>query len=340
MGGGESKDACESGGTAFCGTVANSAGCIALSKEFYCTCQPGFQPEGRRMNSSCVDIDECARGIGLCFSKIENSECVNTPGSFECRCNEYRTLKNNVCEDINECLDNRGGCAEHTDCINNDGAAVTCRCLPGYTGNDGKPGRACKDINECEEPDHCPENSVCINTPGSYRCECKTGFAKDAEGMCTGKDFCVTGENGCDPNFATCTPVVGSYACACKDGFQGSGRKGECKPLPGSEYKACELLGLHCGRYQGCASDNAGSYRCAALTKVQQVKVLLSEGPGTETPLWLWCCVALAAVIFVGAVVYGVRYFLKKWKKTNESEDDALLSGYGYDYGAAHSFRG
>ena len=35
----------------------------------------------------------------------------------------------------------------------------------------------CTDIDECEENSHqCPSNAVCMNTVGSYLCECKSGF--------------------------------------------------------------------------------------------------------------------------------------------------------------------
>uniref|UniRef100_A0A3Q0RIX3 EGF-like domain-containing protein n=1 Tax=Amphilophus citrinellus TaxID=61819 RepID=A0A3Q0RIX3_AMPCI len=53
---------------------------------FVCTCYPGyrFDRERHRNHKSpyCLDIDECeASGSGLC-----DHECVNTAGSFECRC--------------------------------------------------------------------------------------------------------------------------------------------------------------------------------------------------------------------------------------------------------------
>ena len=36
------------------------------------------------------------------------------------------------------------------------------------------------DINECNDTTNtCSSNATCINTPGSYECECFDGFAGD-----------------------------------------------------------------------------------------------------------------------------------------------------------------
>ena len=35
------------------------------------------------------------------------------------------------------------------------------------------------DIIECENPRTCGPNQLCINTLGSYRCNCKSGFEPD-----------------------------------------------------------------------------------------------------------------------------------------------------------------
>lgn len=42
------------------------------------------------------------------------------------------------------------------------------------------------DRDECEQPSACP-GQRCINTPGSYRCECKEGFAMGPRGQCEGE---------------------------------------------------------------------------------------------------------------------------------------------------------
>ena len=41
------------------------------------------------------------------------------------------------------------------------------------------------DINECSMPSKC-QNGDCVNTEGSYTCECNSGYAKSWRGLCEG----------------------------------------------------------------------------------------------------------------------------------------------------------
>lgn len=52
------------------------------------------------------------------------------------------------------------------------------------------------DVNECETGVHqCGEGQVCHNLPGSYRCDCKAGFQRDAFGRaCVGRWALVAGK--------------------------------------------------------------------------------------------------------------------------------------------------
>ena len=76
-------------------------------------------------------------------------------------------------------------------------------------------------MDECShKEDDCELKSNCINTIGSYRCECKLGYLQvlsDENGSgCKDIDECVT--NPCShPTF--CTNTVGSYTCECKKGL-------------------------------------------------------------------------------------------------------------------------
>ena len=61
-------------------------------------------------------------------------------------------------------------CSAFGEC-ENIGGEPQCKCKPGFTGN----GYSCQDINECLDPTECNANinhGICINTNGSYLCQC------------------------------------------------------------------------------------------------------------------------------------------------------------------------
>jgi len=45
------------------------------------------------------------------------------------------------------------------------------------------------DINECETVS-CHEKAQCVNTDGSYECQCKLGYSGDGKTSCEGKFCC------------------------------------------------------------------------------------------------------------------------------------------------------
>lgn len=57
----------------------------------------------------------------------------------------------------------------------------SCICSPGLNGTNCD-----HDIDECEVNDICPDNSPCVNTIGSFYCECYTGNYMNDEGKCEG----------------------------------------------------------------------------------------------------------------------------------------------------------
>ena len=86
-------------------------------------------------------------------------------------------------------------------CKEQDGKCV-CTCNKGFKKEDPKKiglDAVCIDINECIEgtedaPDvpPCPENSECVNTIGSFKCNCIEGFKKDVDK--NGKEICREGK--------------------------------------------------------------------------------------------------------------------------------------------------
>ena len=118
------------------------------------------------------------------------SECINTVGGFQCKCKKgFLSIKND-CIDVNECKEGKTNCTNNAKCVNYLGS-YECECLNGFQISNGE----CKgirflfktliklielnykDINECYNGTHeCQTFSHCINTIGSYRCMCNTGY--------------------------------------------------------------------------------------------------------------------------------------------------------------------
>jgi len=97
-----------------------------------------------------------------------------------------------------------------------DGCSADCTVEPGYDCI-GAPS-ACSDIDECAQKlDNCDENATCTNTPGSFGCVCKPGYAGDGL-TCTNIDDCSF--NPCQ-NGGTCTDGISGYTCSCPSGYAG-----------------------------------------------------------------------------------------------------------------------
>ncbi|XP_072125175.1 nidogen-2 isoform X11 [Mobula birostris] len=76
---------------------------------------------------------------------------------------------------VNPCQDGTHGCDPKAQCYPVNDHDHICTCAPGYEGD----GKVCTDVDECADGNSqgCGENTVCINVPGSYGCECKRGYA-------------------------------------------------------------------------------------------------------------------------------------------------------------------
>lgn len=77
-------------------------------------------------------------------------------------------------------------------------------------------------MDECLTPEICPENAICNNQPGSYACQCISGYQMNSTDLCEDIDECTTANSAhqlqCQPN-STCQNVIGSAECICNYGF-------------------------------------------------------------------------------------------------------------------------
>ncbi|WAR21595.1 FBN2-like protein, partial [Mya arenaria] len=147
----------------------SSISCNKTSGE--CECKPGWTGENCAQN-----IDECSLGtFQLCPN---NSQCVDTSGSFVCKCNTgFSKNGYGKCE---ECQHGRfgAGCGHTCGCYMHH--TERCDYVTGHcTCDKGWRGVTCEeDDNECNDTNACPRNSDCVNTMGSFECNCHIGFKK------------------------------------------------------------------------------------------------------------------------------------------------------------------
>ncbi|KAK6300945.1 hypothetical protein J4Q44_G00290430 [Coregonus suidteri] len=104
------------------------------------------------------------------------------------------------------------------------------------------------ELNEClEKPQVCGSNTTCLNTIGSFHCQCQPGFrfstntnyTRDCEDI----DECNVTAGICGVN-GTCENQEGSYSCLCHPGHSNYGNKQvRCSVLTCDQFKADETPG-------------------------------------------------------------------------------------------------
>ncbi|ESO84897.1 hypothetical protein LOTGIDRAFT_70871, partial [Lottia gigantea] len=95
-----------------------------------------------------------------------------------------------------------------------DRDVVTCKCKTGYRGL-----QCSEDINECTDLSIDCNTGQCINTPGSFSCQCQNDFTGGCQ---NGPVPCD--KNNCNPlNTANCINTgTTTSRCECKPGFKGA----------------------------------------------------------------------------------------------------------------------
>uniref|UniRef100_A0A914CFW4 Uncharacterized protein n=1 Tax=Acrobeloides nanus TaxID=290746 RepID=A0A914CFW4_9BILA len=224
------SDLCHNGGTC----IPNINGTDQL-----CHCVDGFQ--GARCQ---YDINECLVQNGFC-----EHDCVNTIGTYYCRCFPGYQLDDDgrKCIDVNECLIDNGGC-EYL-CINTAGGH---RCECAANKQLALNGRSCADQDSCAIGNGGCEQ-LCEEKDGKFfRCRCKPGYLLNTDKRtCHPIDPCIVNKGGCQHH---CVNDNGRARCQCFPGYYLDKDQKSCIDLD-----ECQIS-LH-GCEQECM-NSYGSYRC------------------------------------------------------------------------------
>uniref|UniRef100_A0A673V993 Matrilin-2 n=1 Tax=Suricata suricatta TaxID=37032 RepID=A0A673V993_SURSU len=153
--------------------------------------------------------------VHMCSIREHNCAhfCINTPGSYVCRCRQGYILNSDqtTCRIQDLCASEDHGCEQL--CVNVLGSFV-CQCYSGFTL--AEDGKRCVAVDYCASESHGCEHE-CVNADGSYFCRCPKGFALNPDKKtCTRINYCALHKPGCEHE---CINTEEGYYCRCRRGY-------------------------------------------------------------------------------------------------------------------------
>jgi len=133
-----------------------------------CYCPNGYERSSSTTTCTCIDRNECFNGAGYHTCTGLNMQCINTMGSYICRCRPgfTREKDKDFCIDINECDLYKPCNTSISTCINLPGRYY-CQCLMSQTSDE-----QCVPRNICTEKNNlCGPHSECVaSSSNGYNC--------------------------------------------------------------------------------------------------------------------------------------------------------------------------
>jgi len=134
-----------------------------------CYCPNGYEKSLSTASCTCIDRNECLNGAGYHICTGHNMQCINTMGSYICRCRLgfIRENDKDFCVDINECDLYKPCNTSISTCINLPGRYY-CQCLTNETNDE-----QCIPKNMCAEQNNlCGPHSECVaSLSNGYNCQ-------------------------------------------------------------------------------------------------------------------------------------------------------------------------
>nr|XP_028592257.1 matrilin-2 isoform X1 [Podarcis muralis]XP_028592258.1 matrilin-2 isoform X1 [Podarcis muralis]XP_028592259.1 matrilin-2 isoform X1 [Podarcis muralis] len=178
--------------------------------------------------------------------------CINTPGSYVCKCKQGYILNSDqrTCNTQDLCEVEKHDCEQI--CVNTPGSYV-CQCYDGYELEED--GKKCFIVNYCALNNQGCQHE-CINTEDSYYCQCRKGFILNPDKKtCRRPDYCAMQNHGCQQE---CVNTDESYYCRCQQGFTLNPDKRTCKRI-----NVC-ALGKHGCEHECVNTEDGYTCRCRA----------------------------------------------------------------------------
>ncbi|KAE8601250.1 hypothetical protein XENTR_v10013600 [Xenopus tropicalis] len=164
-----------------------------------------------------------------------------------------------------------------------------CSCEAGFQMSGTPDNGICQDVNECEvfrvegAPHICMH--TCINTPGSFRCVCPTGFKTLTDGKsCEDIDECSSGQHNCSRG-SMCINTGGGFQCVSPECPKSNGNISYVKTSPiQCERNPCPMDSRSCHHAPKTISFHYLSLPSNIPTPVTLFRMATASAPGRPGP--------------------------------------------------------
>ena len=145
---------------------------------------------------------------GICFSPVPvyNSSIIDD--------RLYASCQSNDSSETYPCFDKSIVCPRSDLFCHNNGDNYLCNCAIGLALDHTNE---CIDVNECTSGNLFKCRELCVNTLGSYKCDCNDGYRLKSDGIsCEDVNECAVDNGGC---VGGCKNVAGGFSCICETGL-------------------------------------------------------------------------------------------------------------------------